>query len=257
MTTAERAPLRMPRTAEVVAADLRRRIVTGALVDGDTLPREAEMMEQYGVSRPTLREAIRILQSQSLITVRQGSRSGPLVHTPDIKVAALHAAIRLQVEGAPLSDVFAARIALGVAAASAPRPAPRPRHHRPVGDLARHRARPTPRPGRLPARRHGVPCRRGRTRRKPHAHAAASHPRRDRPRPRAPTPRHAARMDRQHRRPRPRRPHHTHRSRDCRRRRRRRGALARPPHPLGRNDPASARARHRRRPPRTRRTGRA
>ena len=117
MTRSTRLALRMPRTAEVVAADLRRRIVTGAVADGDTLPRETEMMEQYGVSRPTLREAIRILESQALITVRQGSRSGPLVHTPDIKVAALHTAIRLQVDGTPLRDVFDARIELIVAAA--------------------------------------------------------------------------------------------------------------------------------------------
>jgi DNA-binding FadR family transcriptional regulator len=101
----------------VVAADVRRQIVTGALAEGDTLGREDELMEQYGVSRPTLREAIRILETQSLISVRQGSRAGPLVHAPDIRVAALHAAIRLQVDETPLHDVFAARIELGVAAA--------------------------------------------------------------------------------------------------------------------------------------------
>ena len=63
MTPGAGPTVRMPRTAEVVAADLRRRIVTGALADGDTLPREAEMMEQYGVSRPTLREACASLRS--------------------------------------------------------------------------------------------------------------------------------------------------------------------------------------------------
>ncbi len=106
----------VPRVAEVVAGDLRRRIVNGELGAGDTLPREAELVAQYGVSRPTLREAIRILESQALIAVQRGSRSGALVQTPDIRVAALHTAIRLQIDRTPLSDLFAARVEIGVAA---------------------------------------------------------------------------------------------------------------------------------------------
>jgi DNA-binding FadR family transcriptional regulator len=103
--------------ADVVAEDLRRRIVSGELGEGDALPREADLVEQYGVSRPTLREAIRILSSESLIRVRRGSRAGALVQPPDVRVAALHAAVRLQLDHTPLSDVFEARIELGAVAA--------------------------------------------------------------------------------------------------------------------------------------------
>jgi DNA-binding FadR family transcriptional regulator len=106
----------VPRIAEVVAGDLRRRIVTGELTEGEALPLEADLVAQYGVSRPTLREAIRILESQSLIAVRRGSRTGALVQQPDIRVAALHAAIRMQIDGTTLADVFGARIEIGVSA---------------------------------------------------------------------------------------------------------------------------------------------
>lgn len=108
--------VRIPRISEAVAGDLRRRIVSGELSEGATLPLEADLVAQYGVSRPTLREAIRILESQSLIAVRRGSRTGALVLPPDIKVAALHAAIRMQIDGTTLGDVFEARIELGVSA---------------------------------------------------------------------------------------------------------------------------------------------
>jgi len=63
---------RAPKTGELVAGHLRRQIVRGELRPGETLPLEAELMEQYGVSRPTLREAFRILESETLISVRSG-----------------------------------------------------------------------------------------------------------------------------------------------------------------------------------------
>ncbi|MCK9903482.1 GntR family transcriptional regulator, partial [Frankia sp. Cpl3] len=55
-----RQQIRVPKTAELVAAQLRRQIVRGELVEGDALPPEAVLMEQFGVSRPTLREAFRV-----------------------------------------------------------------------------------------------------------------------------------------------------------------------------------------------------
>jgi DNA-binding GntR family transcriptional regulator len=50
MGNGEAAPaVRYPRIAEVVAGDLRRQIVTGELEEGQTLPREAELIARYGV----------------------------------------------------------------------------------------------------------------------------------------------------------------------------------------------------------------
>src|SRR5437879_1261153 len=98
--------MRVPKTAELVAAYLRRQIVRGELVEGDALPPEAQLMGQFGVSRPTLREAFRVLESESLILVRRGSRSGARVQPPAIGVAAQYAAFLLQVRGVTLKDVY-------------------------------------------------------------------------------------------------------------------------------------------------------
>ena len=70
--------MRIPKMAELVAAHLRRQIVRGDLQEGDALPPETVLMEQFGVSRPTLREAFRVLESEALISVRRGARSKPV-----------------------------------------------------------------------------------------------------------------------------------------------------------------------------------
>ena len=99
----------VPKTAELVANRLRRQIVKGQLREGESLPPEAELVTQFGVSRPTLREAFRILESESLISVTRGSRGGARVHLPDLRNAARRAGLLLQVRGVTLSDVQEAR----------------------------------------------------------------------------------------------------------------------------------------------------
>ncbi len=102
--------IRVPKTAELVAAQLRRQIVRGELQEGDALPPEATLMERFGVSRPTLREAFRVLESESLISIRRGSRGGARVQVPKGEVAARHAGLLLQVRGTTLGDVYRARM---------------------------------------------------------------------------------------------------------------------------------------------------
>jgi DNA-binding FadR family transcriptional regulator len=109
--------VRVPKTAELVAAQLRRQIVRGDLVEGDALPPEATLLEQFGVSRPTLREAFRVLESEALISVRRGAHGGARVHTPNGEVAARYAALVLEHRGTTLGDVYAARATLEAPAA--------------------------------------------------------------------------------------------------------------------------------------------
>ncbi|ONH31904.1 FadR/GntR family transcriptional regulator [Pseudofrankia asymbiotica] len=104
--------VRVPKTAELVAAHLRRQIVRGELVEGDALPPEAVLMEQFGVSRPTLREAFRVLESEALISVRRGAHGGARVHRPDGHVAARYAGLVLEHRRTTVSDVQHARASL-------------------------------------------------------------------------------------------------------------------------------------------------
>ena len=100
--------VRVPKTAELVAAHLRRQIVRNELHEGDALPPEAVLMAQFGVSRPTLREAFRVLEAEGLISVRRGAHGGARVHTPDVDVAARYAGLVLEHRGATLADVYEA-----------------------------------------------------------------------------------------------------------------------------------------------------
>jgi len=104
--------MRAPKTAELIASDLRKKIVQGTLTPGQTLPPEVILMEQYDVSRPTLREAFRILEAETLISVRRGSRGGAQVMTPDLGVAARSVGIVLQFNGTTIDDVYEARMIL-------------------------------------------------------------------------------------------------------------------------------------------------
>ena len=74
--------LRPLKTSESVARDIVQDVVAD-LGEGDSLPSEARMLEQYGVSRESLREGLRLLEAQGLITLRRGPGGGPVVGTVD------------------------------------------------------------------------------------------------------------------------------------------------------------------------------
>ena len=109
--------VRVPKTAELVAAHVRRRIVRGELKEGDALPPESALMDEFAISRPTLREAFRILESEGLITVRRGARGGARVQIPTSEVAARYAGLVLQHRGTTLADVLDARVIVEAPAA--------------------------------------------------------------------------------------------------------------------------------------------
>lgn len=100
------------RAADVIARQLRRRIIRGELREGDGLPSETELLSQFGVSRPTLREAIRVLESESLVVVKRGSRGGIEVSVPRVEKAAHYAGLLLEYRQATTVDVFVAASAI-------------------------------------------------------------------------------------------------------------------------------------------------
>jgi DNA-binding FadR family transcriptional regulator len=104
--------VRSPKTAELVAGTLRRMVVDGQLNDGDYLPNEAELMAHFGVSRPTLREAVRVLESERLVEVRRGSRTGARVRVPGAEIVARPAGLLLELTGATIADVMVAQAAI-------------------------------------------------------------------------------------------------------------------------------------------------
>jgi DNA-binding FadR family transcriptional regulator len=100
--------MRQPRLAEMVAGALRERIVGGDLADGGALPGLEKLVQEFGVSPPSLREALRILENEGLITVRRGNVGGAVVHRPSADGAAYMFGLVLQAEQVPVTDLAAA-----------------------------------------------------------------------------------------------------------------------------------------------------
>ncbi len=106
---ADQLPVRVPKAAELIANVIRRKIVLGELQEGDPLPAESKLMEQFNVSRPTLREAFRILETEALIQVRRGAGGGARIQAPRDEMAARSFGMLLQIRNATLGEVLQAR----------------------------------------------------------------------------------------------------------------------------------------------------
>lgn len=106
---AKTAIVKPPKAAVLVAAELRRQIVTGRLKPGDKLHPENVLQAEFAISRPTMREALRVLESESLITISRGKSGGARVISIDLGVAARQVGAYLQIERTTLQDVWLAR----------------------------------------------------------------------------------------------------------------------------------------------------
>jgi DNA-binding FadR family transcriptional regulator len=75
-------PITVARASSAIAEQIRTAIVTGRLREGQRLSPERELAEQFGVSRVTVRDALRSLEAMGLLEVRVGARGGAFVTVP-------------------------------------------------------------------------------------------------------------------------------------------------------------------------------
>lgn len=97
------------KTSEKVARDLVTQIVGEDIPEGTILPTEKIMAESLGVGRTTMREALRLLETQGVLTMRPGPGGGPIVRRPRPNDLGDALTLFLQFEGATYEDVMAAR----------------------------------------------------------------------------------------------------------------------------------------------------
>ncbi len=102
----------------MIADELRTRILTGELHDGDLLPKQEELLDEFQVSKPSVREAFRILETEGLVTVRRGNVGGSVVHVPQTDSVTYMLALVLEARGVTLADTGEALQQLEPAAAA-------------------------------------------------------------------------------------------------------------------------------------------
>jgi DNA-binding FadR family transcriptional regulator len=106
--SARASRIHRPKLAELVAEELRRMILT-PLPPGERLPSEAELAARFGTSTPTVRQALRVLESEGLVTMRRGVNGGPVVRRPLIDDVARTVGVFMQLEGVSQQELFEAR----------------------------------------------------------------------------------------------------------------------------------------------------
>jgi DNA-binding FadR family transcriptional regulator len=115
------------RAHESILEQLQNLILSGKLPPGSRLPSERAMMSEFQVSRPTVREALRVAESMGLISVRPGDPGGPKVlGAPSIGIKRVLDGL-LQVGGTSALELIETRIALDSAAAALASMQPRER----------------------------------------------------------------------------------------------------------------------------------
>lgn len=114
-TRHEMAEIRAPASYELVVDQVRRAIQVGRFLPGARLPPERELAGQLGVSRTTVREAMRVLQGERMVEIRRGRAGGPVVLGPTASASELRQLLRHRL--AELESVFDYRLAVEPAAA--------------------------------------------------------------------------------------------------------------------------------------------
>ncbi len=104
--------LKVPKTAELIADWLRDYVRRRKLRPGDPLPTETELRERFAASRPTVREAMRILEAKQLIHIARGASGGARYSLPPAAMVAEHTGVYLEARGATQADFSVARLTL-------------------------------------------------------------------------------------------------------------------------------------------------
>src|SRR6202030_46105 len=105
-------PVEVPKASDVLARELRERILNGELAEGTALPPERELVKQTHMSRATVREALRILEVQNLVRVRAGRAGGAFVQRPTTTSMASSVSMLIRGQKIKLADLMETREAL-------------------------------------------------------------------------------------------------------------------------------------------------
>ena len=102
--------IRTPRISLEIVEQIQEAIFRGDFAAGDRLPPERELVQTFGVSKVTVREALRILETYGLISIRPGASGGAFVNERTSQPVSRAVYNQLQLEGFSISQLYTARI---------------------------------------------------------------------------------------------------------------------------------------------------
>ena len=105
-------PIVVPKASEVLAERLRNLIVQGHFSPGDMLPTERDLVVEAGLSRTSVRDALRVLESEGLITTRAGRTGGSIVTLPGRDTVARSVELFVRTHGVRLASLLECRVAI-------------------------------------------------------------------------------------------------------------------------------------------------
>ncbi|MET4165770.1 MULTISPECIES: FadR/GntR family transcriptional regulator [Gordonia] len=111
-------PMQVPKASDVLANDLRERILRGDFPSGTALPPERELVTQTRMSRTTVREALRILEVQGLVAIKTGRSGGAFVQQPGGDSVATSVSLLIRGQQLRLTALLETREAIEPACAS-------------------------------------------------------------------------------------------------------------------------------------------
>ncbi len=102
--------VRVRKAGEIVAERFRKQIAQGTLSIGHQLPSEEELTTMFGIARTTLREALRVLESQGLLEIKRGRGGGGIITMPRLENLSQSLALVLQLQQTTSGDLDEARM---------------------------------------------------------------------------------------------------------------------------------------------------
>lgn len=105
-------PINVPKSCDVLADRLHKQIVDGVYPPGAPLPPERELVSSTGLSRGSVREALRMLEARGLVRTKPGRYGGSVVAEPSDEFLGSHIHDFAKVHGMPLQALVEARQAL-------------------------------------------------------------------------------------------------------------------------------------------------
>lgn len=106
-----------PKAARQISESLKERILEGEFPPGSYLPAAGLLLEEFGVSRPTLREALNTLETDGLIRLRRGPNGGAIVQSPDSAAIIRQLGFLLRYDGTTIEQLMDVRLVVDPLAA--------------------------------------------------------------------------------------------------------------------------------------------